>query len=215
MEAVPAMVHHADDSRAVMVLSEVQVDFLRGVLADVQFARLLALGRPYIADIQQNANNNGGRDNDAGAQQGHGKGSPLPPPGPKGKGKGAVPQKKQKTSPQPPISLVVRTMAGEEIQCSVQPDALVQVVKQTVGKELTMQMGRVRLVFGSTKLEDNTSIDEYGIVAGSVLSLIVMPPVYGNLSRSGVRDVPDAVLRNKLLLNDEVLSRCNVPRPNP
>jgi len=123
-------------------------------------------------------------------------------------------------SHQPLRRVIVRCMDGRELEIKVQLSALVKTAKTLVGAELAAASGergsvsaaRIRLVFGASPLENFSTLESNGVQDGSVLMLIMLPPIYGQLDELGV-NVPDDVLAKKAQLHDDLAEAGHLLRP--
>mmetsp|Transcript_46253 Transcript_46253/g.119655 ORF Transcript_46253/g.119655 Transcript_46253/m.119655 type:complete len:206 (+) Transcript_46253:77-694(+) len=184
---------------------------------------------------QPDATRGGG---DAPSRKGAGKGKSVPPPPPRSSGParrqgaaaGQAPTSAHKgyaskaaeeaKSHQPLRRVIVRGMDGRELEIKVQLSALVKTAKTLVGAELAAASGergsvsaaRIRLVFGARPLLNFSTMESNGVQDGSVLMLIMLPPIYGQLDELGV-NVPDDVLAKKAQLHDDLAEAGRLLRP--
>ena len=88
-------------------------------------------------------------------------------------------------------------MSGSEVRISVQLCATVDWARMLASKELGVSKGRIRLALGASVLPCGSTLESCGVEAGSVLCMIMLPPIYGLLDKAGVH-VPDEVLHRSL-----------------
>jgi len=110
------------------------------------------------------------------------------------------------------IKLVVQRLTGEEITVQSELDVLIQNVRVTVGTELGgISPYRIKLLNEGQVLSKNATVRESGLEDGSVLTTIVLPPVYGALAHAGI-SAPDEVISAKMELHD-ALSQAGKLKP--
>jgi len=139
--------------------------------------------------------------------------SPESPQG--GYGKGAPPTPKQEDGPRsadrehdakdaapsgPPIHVTATFMDGREMPLELSSTDACLAAKKLISAELGVGVTRLRLIAGSSPLSDHTSLESSGVSDGDVISVIILSPLQGSLTRSGL-DVPVDVQEMKMALH--------------
>jgi len=148
--------------------------------------------------------------------KGKGKGRGPRPPTAKAKGKGKLwpwPEAKSVAQPRteavsdgPPVCVVARLMDGREFDLQLRTSDLGLAVKQQVSHELGISASRLKLVVGSNLLRDLTTLHSFSLADGDAITVIILSPLQGSLTRSGL-DVPIDVLEMKMALHDVLEAR--------
>ena len=71
------------------------------------------------------------------------------------------------------VGIIVKTSAGRTIELSVHPSNSIKVVKVKIQKKTGIPLCLQRLEFNGSQLEDDTTLDHFGITAGCTLHLCV------------------------------------------
>jgi hypothetical protein len=158
------------------------------------------------------------------ARTAKGKGKAHGPPPPKGKGKGRLSPKPQdvnlaqtqsKATPKgPPLRLVARLLDGREFELHLRTSDVGLTVKQQINAELGVSVSRLRLVTEANLLGDLTSLDACGMNDGDAINVIILSPLQGSLTRSGL-DVPIDVLELKMAMHGVLQSRGRLIESDP
>ncbi|CAE7440190.1 glcK [Symbiodinium natans] len=127
-----------------------------------------------------------------------GKGPPPPPPAPGGK----AAAKGSKRAGQPEsIQVVAALMDGRELTLQTEWDGRVEGLRMSLGTRLGISSHRVKLALGGEVLKNESTAKACGLVDGSVVNVVVLPPLYGTLGRAGVT-APGEVVAAKMELHD-------------
>lgn len=185
---------------------------------------------PPLSSSSNNVEHEGKGQGSPAIAKANGKGTKCPPPCPaKGKGKGgkAPPpphfaKGQGKAWPWPddrtastafqnedipegdPLHVVARLMDGREFDLQLTTTSIGLAVKQQVSKELGISTSRLRLVSGANRLGDTASLVTAGVADGDAINVIILSPLQGSLTRSGL-DVPVDVLEMKMELHEALM----------
>lgn len=105
--------------------------------------------------------------------------------------------------PVAPIMFAAHKMDGTEVILEMMPTAFMEVARDQIATELGVDSGRVKLCFNREILENHVTIRAAGIEDGSDLTIVILPPIYGNFLRRRL-DVPDSIIANKLELHEDL-----------
>lgn len=146
----------------------------------------------------------------------NGKGKGYGPPAAKAKGKGKCwpwPQDiSEVQTPEEgvlegqPVCIVGRLMDGRELDLQLRTSEKGLALKQQISEELGISTSRLRLVVGAQLFGDLTTLDAMGIADGAAINIIILSPLQGSLTRSGL-DVPVDILEMKIELHDALEAR--------
>jgi len=91
-------------------------------------------------------------------------------------------------------------MDGREMPLELSSTDACLAAKKLISAELGVGVTRLRLIAGSSPLSDHTSLESSGVSDGDVISVIILSPLQGSLTRSGL-DVPVDVQEMKMALH--------------
>ncbi|CAJ1384600.1 unnamed protein product [Effrenium voratum] len=92
-------------------------------------------------------------------------------------------------------------MDGQEVQVPTELDARVETIRISVANQLGISSHRIKLAAGADALNNERTLRECGLEADAVVSVIVLPPLYGALGRAGIA-APGEVMAAKMELHD-------------
>lgn len=67
----------------------------------------------------------------------------------------------------------VKTLTGKEIEIDIEPNDKITRIKERVEEKEGIPPQQQRLIFGGKQMSDEKTADEYNIVGGSVLHLVL------------------------------------------
>jgi len=78
----------------------------------------------------------------------------------------------------PPFCITLRFMDGSEYQLQARPRDLARDIRSQVCEKLGVTDSRVKLLSGASVLYSYDHLDAHGVCEGSVITVIVVPPLY-------------------------------------
>lgn len=97
----------------------------------------------------------------------------------------------------PPITIRVLRLGGSATSMEISPSETVARLKMIIAPQLGVSKNQVKLVYGTTQLEDRKSLEEHGLlVADAEVNAIISPPVPAFAETKGLTCEHPAFLRD-------------------
>mmetsp|Transcript_83 Transcript_83/g.238 ORF Transcript_83/g.238 Transcript_83/m.238 type:complete len:80 (-) Transcript_83:24-263(-) len=71
------------------------------------------------------------------------------------------------------MEIKIKTLTGKELAIDVEPDDKIERIKERVNEREGIPPPQQRLIFGGKQMQDDKTVREYGIDAGTVLHLVL------------------------------------------
>lgn len=95
------------------------------------------------------------------------------------------------------LHIKAQLLDGRELDLNVGNQDLGKTVKYQISQELGgIGASRLKLIAGTTVLDDFTTVSDNGLVHGDCINVIILSPLHGSLNRAGL-DVPLDVMEMK------------------
>ncbi|CAJ1426037.1 unnamed protein product [Effrenium voratum] len=110
--------------------------------------------------------------------------------------------KRDSAMPSETISVTAMLLDGREVRVVTALDSPVEGLRVFVGHQLGINSHRIQLAAGAEALNNERTIRECGLADDALLSVIVLPPLYGALARAPREYLCGEVMAAKMELHD-------------
>ncbi|CAJ1328401.1 unnamed protein product, partial [Effrenium voratum] len=111
-------------------------------------------------------------------------------------------RRKNSAMPSETISVTAMLLDGREVRVVTALDSPVEGLRVFVGHQLGINSHRIQLAAGAEALNNERTIRECGLADDALLSVIVLPPLYGALARAPREYLCGEVMAAKMELHD-------------